>query len=255
MIAFVVKSLTESGVKFIFGSEISSIVAAGESKKVYFQHLDGSEEFSDEFDTVLFAAGRKAATQGLNLESIGVTLINDKLKVDEYLKTNVSNIYAVGDVASGLPNFTPTAAESGRTVARNLFSRNVKPLSVSSMASTVYTPQEYSHVGLSEEKALETFGNVKIVVYRSSFITNDFYEQSRICYVKMITTVDETVVGLHYFGPAAGEVIQGFAVAFQKGLTLKDLQQSMPVHPTFAQEIVKLSTSKQRTFFPKSSAC
>lgn len=180
---------------------------------------DGRVE-ADVFDTVLFAVGRKALTDDLKLENSGVTIQpnSDKIDVDAYERTNVSHIYAVGDVLEGRPELTPVAILAGRLLARRLFGNGTELMDYDDVATTIFSPLEYGCVGLSEEKAIERHGEDNIEIYHAYYKPTEFFipqKSVRHCYLKAVALRegDQRVIGLHYVGPVAGEVIQGFAAA------------------------------------------
>lgn len=182
---------------------------------------DGREE-SDVFDTVLFAVGRKALTEDLKLENSGVTVHpnSDKIDVDASERTNVPHIYAVGDVLQGRPELTPVAILAGRLLARRIFGNGTELMDYDDVATTVFSPLEYGCVGLSEEKAIERHGEDNIEIYHAYYKPTEFFipqKSVRHCYLKAVALREgeQRVLGLHYVGPVAGEVIQGFAAALK----------------------------------------
>ncbi len=107
-----------------------------------------------EYDTVLFAIGRYAVTNGLNLDKIGVKLEkNGKVAVNEFEQSSVENIYSLGDCAEGRPELTPPAIKAGQLLARRLYADYKLPMDYINIATTVFTPLEYGACGLSEEDA------------------------------------------------------------------------------------------------------
>lgn len=182
---------------------------------------DGREE-SDLFDTVLFAVGRKALTDDLKLENAGVKQLpgSDKLVVDKFERTNVNHIYAVGDVLNERPELTPVAILAGRLLARRIFGNSTELMDYDDVATTVFSPLEYAAVGLSEEKAIEKHGEDNIEVYHGFYKPTEFFipqKSVRYCYLKAIALRDgdQRVLGLHYVGPVAGEIMQGYAAAIK----------------------------------------
>lgn len=112
----------------------------------------------DEFDTVLYATGRYALTKDLNLPAAGVEVVPENGKIDAINEqTNVSNIYAVGDVLQGRPELTPVAIHAGRLLARRMFGNSNQQMDYDNVATTVFSPIEYSCVGLSEDKAIQKY--------------------------------------------------------------------------------------------------
>lgn len=117
---------------------------------------ESSQIFEEEFDTVLMAIGRKADIDNIGIESVGVETERNKIKVDKFYQTNVDSIFAVGDITVGSPQLTPVAIKEGRILAERLFgNKEIPAMDYDLIATTVFTPMEYSTVGLSEELALQ----------------------------------------------------------------------------------------------------
>ena len=118
------------------------------------------------------------------------------------------------------------------------------------VCTTVFTPIEYSCVGLSEDDALAKFGEENIIVYHREFLPLEWsLSMSRShhnSFAKVIVdkTPEQNVLGIHYVGPNAGEVMQGYGVAIKNGLTYKKLTDTVGIHPTSSEEIVTLTVTK-----------
>ena len=134
--------------------------------KVFGQYKDGTE-YVNEFNTVLFAIGRTADTQGLNLDAVGVKVHESSQKIigDEKEKTSVDHIYAIGDVLEGSPELTPVAIQAGKLLARRIVGSSQAVTEYHLVPTTVFTPLEYGCCGYSEEDAVEKFGEKNIEVY------------------------------------------------------------------------------------------
>mmetsp|Transcript_33091 Transcript_33091/g.83178 ORF Transcript_33091/g.83178 Transcript_33091/m.83178 type:complete len:514 (+) Transcript_33091:171-1712(+) len=225
---------------------------------------EGAEDGSDVFDTVLLAIGRYADTPGLKLENAGVkTDRNGKIPC-VHERTNVSHIYAIGDVVTGLPELTPSAIQAGKLLARRLYDESTVLMDYDKIPTTVFTPLEYSCCGLSEEEAERRFGKDDLEVYHTNFLPLEWTVVTRrkeadlnSCYLKLIVsyTLDERVVGLHYLGPNAAEVMQGFAIGIRMGATKSDFDALVGIHPSTAEEFTKLEIAKSSGLPPTSSGC
>jgi len=118
------------------------------------------------------------------------------------------------------------------------------------VCTTVFTPIEYACVGLSEDDAEAKFGAENIEVYHREFLPLEWSlsmgRSHHNSYTKVVVdkTPEEKVLGIHYVGPNAGEVMQGFGAAMKSGLTFKTLTDTVGIHPTSAEEIVTLSVTK-----------
>ena len=206
--------MLSQGTKFIEKSVPVSIEVTPEGKKKVFYEGENKTIFSEDFDTVMLAVGRSPDVRTLGLEKVGIAQDKStkRIIVNEADCTNVSNIFAIGDVAHTRPELTPTAIMAGKLLARRLFAGSKVLMDYNDIATTVFTPLEYGSVGLSEEKAMEVYGKENVDVYHSGFKPlewNLFSEHGDHCYAKMIVTKkDQKVKGIHYLGPNAGEVIQ-----------------------------------------------
>jgi thioredoxin reductase (NADPH) len=240
--------LEKVGVKFINESVPTKIEKLENGNKlVHYQNADG-ETLTEEFETVLFAIGRTANTVKLGLEAAGVKVNPKNLKVltNDRDETNIPHIFALGDVSDGRPELTPPAVMAGKMLAARLFKNSTELMNYKYIATTVFTPLEYGAVGYSEEDAKNTFGAENVVSYHSTFkplewIYNDSHPTDN-CYVKIVTHgPEQKIVGMHFVGPNAGEVIQGFGVAVKAGITKSQLDSTVGIHPTNAEEILELN--------------
>ncbi|CAM9141109.1 unnamed protein product [Ectocarpus sp. 4 AP-2014] len=215
----------------------------------------------EEFDTVLAATGRRADTQGLGLERLGVTLSNSGKMVCRNEETTVAGVFGIGDAVEGVPELTPSAVQAGRLLAMRLFGGSASAMDYSNVCTTVFTPLEYGCCGLSEEDAIETLGEENVEVFHSAFTPLEWQMNSarpqNACYVKAVCdlTDSQRVVGLHLLGPNAGEVMQGFGVGIRLGMTMDDLRQLVGIHPTVAEELTLLQITKRSGEPIEKSAC
>ena len=194
-------------------------------------------------DMVFMATGRKPHTPDLGLENAGVK-VDDQgaVIVDEFSRSNVKHIYAVGDVTNRV-NLTPVAIREGAAFVETAFKDNPTAYDHSNIASAVFTRPPVGVVGLTEPEARETFGDKKIKVYTTSFrpMKNILLGKEIRCFMKLITTGrKETVVGIHLVGDDTPEIIQALGIAVKAGLTKADFDATCAVHPTLAEEIVTL---------------
>ncbi|WP_376690718.1 glutathione-disulfide reductase [Wenzhouxiangella sp. EGI_FJ10409] len=207
---------------------------------------DGIEvTFSDDrrqvVDTVMFATGRSPYTWDLGLEDAGVrTGANNAIMVDEFSRTSVDNIYAVGDVTDRV-NLTPVALMEGHAFADTQFGGMQRPVEHASVPAAVFSQPPVGTVGLSEAEAREQLGKIRI--FRSTFTPMKYTLGGRDEKGVMKLVVDaasDRVVGCHMVGPDAPEIVQGFAVAVRAGLSKADFDRTIGVHPTSAEELVTL---------------
>ncbi|MYF08416.1 MAG: glutathione-disulfide reductase [Rhodospirillaceae bacterium] len=196
---------------------------------------------SVETDLVMYATGRVPNTGGLGLEAAGVaTGRNGAVTVDAGWRSNVDNIYAIGDVTDRI-QLTPVAIQEGHALADALFNPSGKTVGYEFVPSAVFSQPEIGTVGYTEAEARAKFGALDI--YRSEFrpMKHTLSGRDERGLMKLVV-VRETrrVVGLHVVGPGAGEMTQGFAVAINMGATKQDLDATIGIHPTAAEELVTM---------------
>jgi glutathione reductase (NADPH) len=194
-------------------------------------------------DQILFATGRRPNTRHLGLEAAGVA-VNEKgaIVVDRYSRTNVPNIYAVGDVTDRVA-LTPVAIREGHAFADTVFGQ--KPVAVDHLdvATAVFSAPPIGTVGLSEQAARARFGAVDI--YKATFnpLKNTLSGRQERTLMKLVVEPrSDRVVGAHMLGPDSAEIIQGIAIALKMGATKAQLDATMAIHPTAAEEFVTMRT-------------
>jgi glutathione reductase (NADPH) len=194
-----------------------------------------------EGDFVLCATGRVPNTQDLGLEAAGVELAAfGAVAVDEYSRSSVESIFAIGDVTDRL-NLTPVAIHEAVCLANTLFDDKPMQPNHSDVPAAVFSQPPVGTVGLTEAEAREQYDAVDI--YRSEFRALKQTLTSSPARTMMKLVVDRSsdrVVGLHMVGHEAGEITQGFAVAIKAGLTKAQFDDTIGIHPTAAEEFVTM---------------
>ncbi|XP_012063791.1 PREDICTED: thioredoxin reductase 2, mitochondrial isoform X1 [Atta cephalotes] len=261
MATHIVEEMQQRGVKFNYESKLKK-VSKQEDDRLLVDWIDKDGQIhQDVYDTVLFAIGRQSLTQELKPENIGLKLVPETGKIDAVNEqTNVPNIYAVGDVLYKKPELTPVAIQAGKLLARRLYGNSIEQMDYINVATTVFTPLEYGCVGLSEEAAIALHGEQEIEIFHAYYKPTEFFiPQKNVdrCYVKVIAlrNGNETVLGMHFVGPNAGEVIQGFATAIKCGLTIPKLKSTVGIHPTVAEEFTRINITKRSGLDPKPQSC
>lgn len=194
-----------------------------------------------EVDAVLAATGRKPNTAGLGLEVLGVNTDADgAVVVNEYSRSSVENIYAVGDVTNRI-NLTPVAIREGHCFADTVFGNKPRSPDHADVPAAVFSQPPVGTIGLSETDARAKYGEVD--VYRTSFRPLKATISGRDERVMMKLVVDaktDRVVGAHMVGEDAGEIMQGIAVAIKAGAKKADFDATIGIHPTAAEEFVTM---------------
>jgi len=227
--------------------------------KVTYTNTETKTDVEEVFDTVMLAVGRNACTADLNVEAAGVLLHPKTGKLEAPTEqTNVPHVYAIGDVLHQRQELTPVAVKAGVLLARRLFGGATKLMDYGNVATTVFTPLEYGSVGMTEEEAVAKHGEENVEVYMSNMKPLEWsinkeehngvlHREDNVCYFKLISLLNdnERVVGLHYLGPNAGEIIQGFSVAMRAGATKAHFDDTVGIHPVIAEEFCMLSVTKR----------
>jgi glutathione reductase (NADPH) len=192
-------------------------------------------------DKVMFAIGRHPNVSGFGLERLGIKISrHGGIEVDEFSRTSVSNIYAVGDVTNRV-NLTPVAIREGHAFADTVFGGQPTPVDHTNVPTAVFSEPEIGVIGLTEPQARERLA--KLDVYKTTFRPMKATLSGRDTRTFMKLLVDastDRVVGCHIVGPDAGELIQIVGIAVKMGATKADFDATMAVHPTAAEELVTM---------------
>jgi glutathione reductase (NADPH) len=195
------------------------------------------------FDAVIWAVGRSANSAQLGCDTLRVLRdAEGHIRTDKYQETNVTGIYAIGDV-TGRAQLTPVAIAAGRRLSDRLFGgMRERLLDYENIPTVVFSHPPIGTVGLTEAEARERHGD-DIKVYSTGFVPMYHAMTTRKprTAMKLVTAGDEErVVGIHVIGPGADEMLQGFAVAVRMGARKRDLDDTVAIHPSSAEELVTL---------------
>jgi glutathione reductase (NADPH) len=194
-------------------------------------------------DQAMFCLGRPPNVEGLGLEEVGVKLAeNGGIAVDDYSRTSVPHIYAVGDVTNRI-NLTPVAIREGHAFADTVFGGRPTVVDHTNVPTAVFSEPEVGVVGLTEAQARARFA--KVDIYKAMFRPMKATLSGRDTTVLVKLVVDgmtDRVLGCHLVGEGAGETIQVLGIAVKMGATKADFDATMAVHPTAAEELVTMRT-------------
>ncbi|TVS14152.1 MAG: glutathione-disulfide reductase, partial [Wenzhouxiangella sp.] len=218
------------GIRFRYHAAPARLASVEDGIEVTF-----SDDHAETFDAVMFATGRAPYTWDLGLEEVGVrTGPGNRIEVDEFSRTSVASVFAVGDVTDRV-NLTPVALMEGHAFADTQFGGLERAVEHADTPAAVFSQPPVGTVGLSEEKAREQ--GTAIRVFRSEFTPMRYTLAGRAEKGMMKLIVDkesDRVLGCHVVGPDAPEMLQGFAVAVRAGLTKADFDRTIGIHPTAA---------------------
>ena len=230
------KVLKKQGMKFELSTAVSAVERNGDSVKVTAKNKKG-EEVTFEGDYVLVSVGRKPYTDGLALEKAGVDLDErGRVKVNDHLQTNVSNIYAIGDVIQGAM-LAHKASEEGVLVAEQLAGQ--KPhINYNLIPGVVYTWPEVAGVGKTEEQLKEEGKAIKVGNFPMRALGRSRASGDIDGFIKIIADekTDE-VLGVHMIGARAADMIAAAVTAMEFRASAEDISRMSHAHPTFAEAI------------------
>ena len=222
---------------------------------------DGTKTVVEEYNTILFAIGREPCTKNIGLEKAGVKVNPKTGKIPTvHEQTNVDNIYAIGDILEFRAELTPVAIKSGLMLANRIYGGSKKTFDYVNIPTTIFTPNEYGCVGLSEEAAIKKYGEQNIEVFHTHFkpfekgITE---REVTDCYAKMICVINDNmrVVGLHYLGPNAAEIMQFPATLLRLKVTKEQLDDTPEIHPSSAELFMRMTITKRSGQSPVPQGC
>jgi glutathione reductase (NADPH) len=232
----IAEEMEKRGIKVVLATQHAAIEksASGLTSRLANGHAIESE-------VVMFALGREPYVEGLGLEAAGVKLAeNGAVLVDDYSRTSVEHIWAVGDVTNRI-NLTPVAIREGHAFAETVFYDRPTAFDHETVASAVFSQPPIGSVGLSEADARHAYGKVDIYLSRFKPMKYALTDSAERCLVKLVVdAASQRVLGCHVVGPDAPEMIQMAAIAVKLGVTKAQWDATCAVHPTLAEELVTL---------------
>ena len=231
------ESPTFTEINIISNTQLKSI------KKVN-GNLESTLDSGDKLLTnnILIATGREPNLLPLNLDFLNLKMDGQYLDVDELNQTSNANIFAVGDIINK-PNLTPVAIEQGRVFSDNFFNDQKRKVNYEYIPKAVFTIPEISTVGLSEKRAKEIYSEKNIKIFKCKFtpMSNTFKKNKSKCMLKIVVhKLTDKVLGCHMFGETSSEIIQMLSISLNAGITKKDFDITMALHPTISEEFVTM---------------
>ena len=230
------EAMRNRGIDLRTGTDVASIETEGQGYRV---HLEQGGSIA--VDLVMAATGRAPNTSGFGLGKLDVALgWNGHIVVDEFSKSSIDSIYAVGDVTDR-KNLTPVAIHEATAFAETLFNGKPTPVDHSFIPTAVFSQPEIGTVGLAEEQARELYPNIDVYKARFRPLKSTVSGRDEKMLMKLIIDADsDKVLGCHVLGADAAEIVQMAAVALKLGVTKAQLDATMPLHPSAAEELVTM---------------
>jgi glutathione reductase (NADPH) len=226
------------GIKIVCGHTVDAIEKSGDA---YVSTLSDGKKITT--DKIMFAIGRRPNVMGIGCEALHMQCHeHGGIEVDEYSRTSVPNIYAVGDVTNRI-NLTPVAIREGHAFADTVYGGKPTTVDHADVPTAVFSEPELGVIGLTEAQAREKFPVLD--VFKTSFRPMKVTlsgRNTRVFMKLLVDGVSNRVVGCHIAGPDAGEMIQLVGIAVKMGATKADFDATVAVHPTMAEELVTMRT-------------
>lgn len=222
--------LNKKGIEIKTGTKIVEVEVR--NGKVY-STLDSGEILESE--KVLVSIGRKLNSENIGLENVGIKTENGRIIVDDYLRTNIPNIYAIGDVIGGLL-LAHKAMKEGEVVAEIIAGKDVK-MDYRVLPWAIFSSPEIASVGLTEEEVED-----EILIGEFPFSANGKAVSMNATdgLVKIVARKkDNVIIGAQVVGPEASVIIAELALAIKKNLTLDDIGDTIHVHPTLSEVVME----------------
>jgi glutathione reductase (NADPH) len=230
------EAMRDRGIDLRMDTDVASIERAGEGYRV---HLKRGDSVTAEL--VMAATGRAPNTVGFGLQQLGVELgWNGHIVVDAFSKSSIDSLYAVGDVTDRV-QLTPVAIHEATALVETVIAGKPTPVDHTFIPTAVFSQPEIGTVGISEEKAREMYANVD--VYKSQFrsLRSMVSGREEKMLMKLVIDADsDKVLGCHILGADAAEIVQMMAIPLKLGVTKEQLDRTMALHPSAAEELVTM---------------
>ena len=236
------RSFKKAGINVLVKSTVESIDTEGKLLHVNVRNKKGELEVH-EAEIVLSAVGIAPNVEGIGLEELGIEMERGKVKVDDYYRTNVEGIYAIGDIVHGQALAHVASAEAICCVEK-MAGLNPEPIRYDNIPGCTYTTPEVASVGLTEAKALEAGYELKVGKFPFTASGKASAAGANEGFVKLIfNALDGKLLGAHLVGANVTEMIAELVVARQKGLTAHDLIKTVHPHPTMSEAVMEAASA------------
>ncbi|MBU0765515.1 MAG: dihydrolipoyl dehydrogenase, partial [Bacteroidetes bacterium] len=235
------RSLKKLGIKVMVESSVESVETSDDLCRVIVKTRKGEEAV--EAEIVLSAVGVSPNIENLGLEELGIVLEKGKIKVDEFYRTNVSDIYAIGDIVHGQA-LAHVASAEGIVCVEKIAGMEPEPLDYHNIPSCVYTSPEVASVGMTEKMAVEAGHEIKVGKFPFTASGKASAAGERDGFVKLIFDAGSgSLLGAHMIGANVTEMISGLVSGRKMGITGHDLIKSVHPHPTMSEAIMEAAAA------------
>ncbi|MBE9466830.1 MAG: dihydrolipoyl dehydrogenase [Bacteroidetes bacterium] len=229
------RSLKKAKIKVMLKSTVESVDVSGDKCKVTIK--TPKKEEIHEADIVLSAVGVSTNLQGIGIEDLGIELEKGKIKVDDFYRTNLDGVYAIGDIVHG-PALAHVASAEAIVCVEKIAGKNPTPVDYSNIPGCTYTSPEVASIGLTERAAIEAGNELKIGKFPFTASGKASSAGEKDGFVKLIFDAKtDLLLGAHLIGANVTEMIEELAVARKMNATSKDILNTIHPHPTMSESI------------------
>jgi len=230
------------GINFFTGAKVEKIDKTKAGVAVTFS-VDGKQQ-KVEAEKILIAVGRKPRTENIGLETTKIKPDRGFVKVSEWLETDESGVYAIGDIVLGTPQLAHVGAMEGIVAVTKIANKEGKPIDPRKIPNVTYCHPEIGSVGLTEAKAREMGYNVKVGKFPFTANSRASIVGQHEGFIKVVSDAKYgEILGVHIIGPQATELIAESVAAMELEATVEDLMWTIHAHPTLAEAMLDASNS------------
>jgi dihydrolipoamide dehydrogenase len=236
------RSFKKQGIATLVGTKVTKAEVKGASVTLEAQGADGKSQ-TITADYLLVATGRGPVTDGLGADVVGLELVRGYVKVDEYYRTNVEGISAIGDVISfgedtRHPQLAHVSSAEGILVAERIVGQDVRPINYDHVPGCTYCDPEIGSVGLTEKAARDSGVDVQVGSFPFRVLGRARMADELDGFVKIVADKKyDEILGVHIIGPRATELIAEAVLALRTECTVEELIRTIHAHPTMSEAV------------------
>jgi len=232
---FLMNQMEIKGIKFIKENFPKKIIKNKDFFDVIFKNN------KKKYNLVMQAIGRDPNLELLKIDNVGINLNkNGSIAVDDYFETSIKNIYAIGDIIDRV-QLTPVAIAEAMNLVENILEKRRKKFQYNNIPTAVFTNPNFACIGYTEKEAKKKFKKIDIFESKFKPLKFSLSQFKEKVFIKLVVnSKDNKILGIHFVGENAAEIIQGFSVAVVNGLTKDQLDKTIGIHPTSAEELVTM---------------
>ncbi len=236
------RSFKKAGIEVLVKSTVENIETGGELLKINIRNKKDQIE-TYEAEMVLSAVGITPNIENIGLEETGIELEKGKIKVDDYYRTNVEGIYAIGDIVHG-PALAHVASAEAICCVEKIAGLQANPIDYTNIPGCTYTNPEVASVGLNEAKATEAGFELKIGKFPFTASGKASSAGANDGFVKLIfNAADNTLLGAHLVGANVTEMIAELVLARKKGIKAEEIIKTVHPHPTMSEAVMEAAAA------------